>query len=105
MTNTIMITAKDVFEAMKDEYLKNGAYVISDTEFHKKVDEKRDLMIRLGHNYIDMRLSRTGLYTSRHLNPHPVSECPLSSTVNEFMNQFESTAQRWIDTPSLYATI
>lgn len=105
MSNTTLITVKEVFQAMKREYLKNGAYAISDKEFHKKVDANRELMIRLGDNYIDMRLSRTGLYTSRCLNPHPASECPLSYTVCEFITQFDSTAKKWLKSPSAYETI
>ena len=97
MKNETLITAKDIFNGMKAEYLKQDWEEDSPKEFHKKVEGDRVLMIRLDGNYIDMRLSRTGLYTSRFTNAHSSTEYPLNTSVKEFMNQFDTTANKWLN--------
>lgn len=96
MKNDKIITTKDIFEGMKAEYLKQGWIEHSDKEIHKEVKSGRLLIIRLDGCCIDMRLSRSGNFTSRHNNDHSESEHPLRSTISDFMNQFNSTAKGWI---------
>lgn len=94
-----IVTTKDIFQAIKDEYINSGDwYEKSENEIHKDVEDGRSVMIRLDGNLIDMRLSRTGYYTSMCFNPHDRTE--FRESVEQVKHQFRNTEAKWRDNPT-----
>lgn len=94
-----IVTTKDIFQAIKDEYLKSGEwYEKSEKEIHKDVEDGRSVMIRLDGNLIDMRLSRTGYYTSMGFNPHDRRE--FRASVAQIKYEFRNTENKWRNNPT-----
>lgn len=93
MSSSSLVNSKDVFEAVKAEYLKSGWSEKNENEIVKDTEHGRNLIMRLSGDYIDLRMNYTGEYTSVVYNEFDKSE--LEITVQELKDQFSNTEQTW----------
>lgn len=95
MKNEALVTAKDIFDAIKAEYIRGEWFEFSNTEIHKKLVLDKVVMLRVDGPYIDMRMSGTSNFTARHITPH--HDHVLTKCVNEFKQQFAIFEREWVD--------